>query len=328
MALVPYRSRASAFGALVTAARTAYRYRNVLSNTYNAMKRTYGRAFGYTSPQMMKRRRTTAVRGRKWLRSKRTHYWKRKRNTSYRRANRVLRPTRNRRRGRRVPPNHDIIMRTNTRYATTFKSTGAEIDFASQKIELDAAGTFFPNSAETSPLNKCLFDTANAKRIKSVHVYMKNITFNSWYTDDQKKVQVNKPADTYVFTYAALDDKDMSGVDVEGAFIRNNGIPKKLVRNQANFHSVLRSECYARNTTSRSFSDMSAVVWKDFTREQNMFNRTGGGAENPHMNIDFFVNVDTPYLAADTGTEFQCKMEYDLCIATKWRLYGVVDSAP
>ena len=326
MALVPYRSRATALGALVSAARTAYRYRNVLSNTLNVMKRTYGRAFGPSSGQMYKRRRT--VNRTRSVRPKRGRFWKRKRRFTFRRTNRVLRPNRNRRRGRRVPPNRDIIMRTNTRYSTSFKSSGPEVDFNSQKIELDIAGIFFPHEAETSPLNKCMFDTANVKRINSVHVYMKNITFNSWYTEDQKKVQVNKPSDTFVFTYAAMDDKDMAGVDREGAFIRNNGISKKLVRNQSNYHSVLKGNCFARNTTSRSFKDMASVVWKDFSREQNMFNRTGGGADNPYMNLDFFVNVDTPYLPADTGTEFQCKVEYDLCIATKWRLYGSVDYTP
>lgn len=328
MALVQYGDRRlSALGTLITAARTAYRYRNVLQNTYNMVKRTYDNAFGGYSPRGTVSKRTRWNNSkpynrpwrRRWIRSK------------YRRtkAQRILNPRRNRRRGRRVPPNRDITLRANMRHLTTFEAQpGLEVDWSSKKVEMDSPGDWIPRPEELTALTRCRFDHCNTKKLKSVHVYMKNISVTTWYDQDQTVQLVSQPGDTYIYTYAEQRRNNVSH-SMQADFIRNQGLTKKLIRNQADFHRILKANCFARNATTETLDELQTKTWKAFTQEQDFYNKTGTTdttGNQARLNLDWLINVDTPYVPPDTNTVFKCKVEYDLVVATKWRLYGTKDS--
>lgn len=327
MALVRYGGRhINALGTLVTAARVAYRYRNVLQNTYNMVKRSYDAAFPSPRGTVSKRTRWNNSKAyrRPWRRRTGRKIWRKYRS----RLARVINPRKNRRRGRRVPPNRDLILRTSTRYTTTFTAEpGNEVDFNSKKIEMDDPGDWFPGADEVTPMDRCRFDNCNAKKLKSVHLYMKNISVSTWYDTDQTKQFVSMPNDTYVYTYADQRNPAIGDTDVQGKYIRTQGLAKKLVRNQADYHSILKANCYSRNTTDTTFLNMSTIKWKSFTRDQEFFNKTASThTDQGHLNIDHLINVDTPYTAPDNGTKFHCKLEYDMVVATRWRLYGTKDT--
>lgn len=230
-------------------------------------------------------------------------------------------------RGRRVPPNRDLILRTTGRHFETFTaSSGSEVDFNSAKFEMDSPGLWFPHGNEITPMTSCRFENCNAKKLKSVHLYMKNISVTSWYDNDQQKQIVGQPNDTYIYTYADQRARDIANVDTQGTWIRNQGLAKKLIRNQADFHTIVKGNVYSRNTTDSNIMQLNQVSWKDFSRQQEFFNKTASEKSvEPKFNLDFLLNVDTPFSAPDNGTKFFCKIEWDLVVATKWRLYGTKD---
>lgn len=190
---------------------------------------------------------------------------------------------------------------------------------------MDEPGDWIPDGDTITAMTKCRFDNCNTKKIKSVHVYMKNISVTTWYDSDQSKQLVNGPGDTYIYTYAEQRNTSVGAAHNEGSFIRTQGLTKKLYRNQANYHSVLKANCYSRNTTPESLNDLQAMTWKHFTQKMDFFNKTGTSDETgqvPRLNIDWKLNVDTPYVPPEANTKFFAKVEFDLCVATKWRLYG------
>lgn len=195
---------------------------------------------------------------------------------------------------------------------------------------MDSPGDWFPSEDEVTQMDICRFDNCNAKKLKSIHLYMKNISVSSWYDKDQDKQFVTQPNDTYIYTYADQRSNDMEMTDKLGKYIRTQGMCKKLVRNQADYHSILKANVYARNTNDFPFEKMKAAVWKDFTRDQEFFNKTGvfkdGDKGKTMLNLDHLINVDTPFQAPDNGTTFNVKIEYDMVVATKWRLYGTQDT--
>lgn len=319
MALVRHAGgRLAALATLGSLANTIYRNRNTLQAGFDMAKRTYNAAFGPT----------TSRRGgyKRIRRHGPTHRLRRrKRYTRRTKAQRILNPKKNRRRGRRVPPNRDIILRTTQRKAQTFLSHGPdEVDFNSELVEMDTPGAWFPGEHEVTIMDKCRFDGCNTKRIKSVHVYMKNISVTTWYDKPQNKQIVSQPNDTYVFTYADQRATNIGLVDTQGKYIRNQGLSKKLIRNQADYHSVVKGNCFARNTYNGSFDALKSVAWKDFTISQDFFNKTGETrtTNGQYLNIDWLINVDVPYNPPEQGSVFYAKVEFDTVVATKWRLYG------
>lgn len=187
---------------------------------------------------------------------------------------------------------------------------------------MDQVGYWIPELKELDQMTIDRFNTAGSKRLLSVHVYLKNINMVSTLQqiDTQNPEILNRDLKAYTYANKYNDKTEGSPSAYDSRYVRQNGMPIKFTRGQKAYHSVLKSPCYARNCTKESLQTLGSKPWKQYTQEAELYGFTGGTSAQSRLNIDWWFMPVFPFIGSNLVLSVAYKFE--VCVATKWALYG------
>jgi len=268
------------------------------------VKRKYGQAFGgRTRSRTYKRRRTNHRKGY----GKRTKYYRRKKP-----INRFLL---RRNQGRKTYGNRTIILRSNTHHTGAF-TNDENLDFIPKGYDLNAPGKWFPQTDEIDELQKAKFNNSGAKRLVSIHVYMKNIVYTE-FTQAEGSI-VTAPDDNNFFTYYDMYNQDV--IPVDNHWMISNGKRATLTRGRKKFHTVFKLLLNARSNVTSNAGTLATSQLSTILGEMNVYNKTSDG--NSPISTTFYYVPQSALGILGTSFNPQGYIRYELVVATKWRLYG------
>ncbi len=130
----------------------------------------------------------------------------------------------------------------------------------------------------------------------------------------------NAPEDTMLWTYNDRYIQDASDLPTVASFYRNNGIKKKLVRFQADYHPIMSASCNGRVCETDTAQNLVNTTWKSRTVAYDMFNRTGNTlSSGTRLNLDWKLLLDRVYNQGESG---ETRIKFNLVTTTRWALYG------
>lgn len=225
--------------------------------------------------------------------------------------------------GRRGYGNQYMTFRANYHQRREFTQDGSG-DFIPQFIEMDNPNLWFPNPEEIDQRKAAIFNNANATRLVSVHIYLKNIKYQE---KDPSQPPFIHPQDGKFMTFADPSSGDLNPAQVAigNHYMISNGVPAYMTRMTKKYHSVLKSFCSAKATTRDNITQLFNKKWKDITNEFDFFNKTGNPSSGARLNIDWLIVPEI--VSCDTAGVTGC-MKYEVVVATRWRIYSSQPGRP
>jgi len=218
-----------------------------------------------------------------------------------------------------MPGTRTMVLRNITHLHQTFIRSGNNIDYETHKVELDNPGDWIPPQGELTALQRCRFDNCDSKKLVSIHVYMKDLYLTPFVGALTPSSGAVTQADTRFHTWHD-QYRESSLANLNSHFLQSQGIPGTTRRGIKRYHKVFRTSVYSRAATTDTLNELNTTSWANITRELDLFNKTGGGATNTRLNIDFHwapeAQMAPPTL--DSG----CLAKFGIVVATKWRLFG------
>lgn len=174
-----------------------------------------------------------------------------------------------------------------------------------------------PEDLRVHPRVLADFDHASAKKLMSVHVYIKALTYDETVTDVTLN-ETSRPQDTTFFTYANRYSGGLASDCIEYNVINKDGIKGRITRGTCPYHSVYKINSFncrgAHAGSLKQIRQLPLDAFWDALEPISYANASEG------FNGDFLL-VPT-IMSSALAPKVTGNIKFDVHVTTKWRLYG------